>query len=400
MARKPQAVIGIFSTPDLLIRAVAQIRTKDFGRLDALTPYPVHGLAKELGLPQSPLGVIVFLGGLSGALFALALQGLISAVDYPLFIGGKPFFSWPAFVPIIFELMVLFASFTAFFAMLGLLNRLPHLGNPVLKTQAMKKITRDKFGLLIERSRDNAFDVEVIQLALLSCGAESTELVFPWSGRSTSPPDAVPFARFGIAAAVLSAVVFSGWATHWLIKLWPELPANAHMSAQQKLLPYAEEPFFIDEKGMRVPPEGSVARGALPYPFQPGLDDERAGMFLSNPLPFTRGVFAKGEKEFERKCAVCHGSLGDGQKLLSKEYLAQPANLQSGRIGAMPAGRVFHVITVGKGTMPAYQSLLDADERWAIVHYLRTLQRAQNATEEEVKKAQQERAGRSGADRR
>ena len=95
----------------------------------------MHGLDRALGLRRSPLGGMVMVMGILGALTALLFQWWVSAVDYPLVTGGKAPSSWQAFVPIMFEVTVLFATFTAGLGMLLLLNRLPFFGHPVLQFQ-------------------------------------------------------------------------------------------------------------------------------------------------------------------------------------------------------------------------------------------------------------------------
>src|SRR5581483_5255869 len=100
-------------------------------RLDACTPYPVEGLAEALGLRRPrPVALAALLGGLAGAAGGYALQAYVMAVDYPLNVGGRPLHSWPAFVPVTFELMVLAASLSATVA-LFVGNRLPQPHHPL-----------------------------------------------------------------------------------------------------------------------------------------------------------------------------------------------------------------------------------------------------------------------------
>ncbi len=104
-------------------------------------------------------------------------------------------------------------------------------------------------------------------------------------------------------------------------------------------------------------------------------------------MPLNAETLNTGRLAFETYCSVCHGAWGDGQKTLSSQYGASPANLQSTRIRKMPDGRIYQVVSVGKGTMPGYQSLLSEEKRWMVVLYLRSLQRAQNATESDLLEA-------------
>ena len=119
----PGPVYGIlaeFRTPAELYHACERVRDAGFTRWDAHTPFPVHGLDKAMGLKRSPLPWIVLGLGLTGASLGFALQWWVHGVAYPLVISGKPYFSWPAFIPVTFEVGVLFAALGAVFGMFGL----------------------------------------------------------------------------------------------------------------------------------------------------------------------------------------------------------------------------------------------------------------------------------------
>src|SRR5205814_7118573 len=117
-------ILAHFATPADLYHACERVRDAGFTRWDAHTPFPVHGLEGAMGLRRSPLPWIVLVTGLAGAIGGFGLQWWVHASAYPLVISGKPYFSWPAFIPITFELGVLFAAFGAVIGMLAL-NRLP-----------------------------------------------------------------------------------------------------------------------------------------------------------------------------------------------------------------------------------------------------------------------------------
>jgi len=95
-------------------------------------------------------------------------------------------------------------------------------------------------------------------------------------------------------------------------------------------------------------------------------------------------VFARGKAAYRNYCQVCHDPLGQGKASLSAEYKVQPANLHSGSIRGYPDGTIFHVISYGKNTMPGYAGDLSVEDRWAVVHYVRALQRSLNAREEDL----------------
>ncbi|MBP1601680.1 MAG: hypothetical protein H6Q06_1831 [Acidobacteria bacterium] len=125
MSNRTFSVLGLFDSSKELMDAIPVVKAKVSGHLDAYTPYPIHGIEQALGLKRSPVGGMVFIMGLIGAISAMAFELWTQGVDYPVITAGKPLFSWEAFVPIMFEVTVLFACFTSGLGMLFLLNRLP-----------------------------------------------------------------------------------------------------------------------------------------------------------------------------------------------------------------------------------------------------------------------------------
>lgn len=168
-------VAGQFDSPESLLTAARALSGDGYTRMDAFTPFPVHGLDKALGLGRSRLGYLVFGGGMVGAASALLLQWWTGAVDYPLVIGGKPLFAFEFSIPITFELTVLLASFAAVLGMLAA-NGLPRLSHPVFRAETFKRVTDDGFVLLIE-SRDPKFDAAACSERMSSLGAVRTEIV-------------------------------------------------------------------------------------------------------------------------------------------------------------------------------------------------------------------------------
>ena len=174
----PGPVYGIlaeFRTPAELYHACERVRDAGFTRWDAHTPFPVHGLDKAMGLKRSPLPWIVLGLGLTGASLGFALQWWVHGVAYPLVISGKPYFSWPAFIPVTFEVGVLFAALGAVFGMFGL-NRLPMHHHPLFRSSVFERVTDDAFFISIE-SWDPQFDPSATGTLLESVGARRVELL-------------------------------------------------------------------------------------------------------------------------------------------------------------------------------------------------------------------------------
>ncbi|MBK9294070.1 MAG: DUF3341 domain-containing protein [Oligoflexia bacterium] len=156
MYKNYSGVIGVFTNEGDLLKAAREAREKmKYKNFDAFTPYPVHGLDDAMGLKRSWLPYVTFVAGLTGFLTASALQIWTSAFDWPVNIGGKPFISFPAFVPIMFELTVLFgglATVGALFWVCGFPNKTHNFLHP--------RITNDRFVLYIPSNEKNYSESE------------------------------------------------------------------------------------------------------------------------------------------------------------------------------------------------------------------------------------------------
>lgn len=172
---KEIGVLAEYDSPQAIYHACEQIRDAGYRRFDSYTPFPVHGLDKAMGLGPSYLPWLVLLAGSTGACLAMFFMIWVSAYDYPLNIGGKPTWSIPAFIPITFEVTVLFSGLTAVFGMFGL-NGLPKFNDPLFNIQRFAKATDDKFFIMIE-ARDTKYDQAQVREFLNKTGATSTTVV-------------------------------------------------------------------------------------------------------------------------------------------------------------------------------------------------------------------------------
>ncbi|MBK8869794.1 MAG: DUF3341 domain-containing protein [Elusimicrobia bacterium] len=166
-----------FADEQALMAAADQARRAGYRRLDAHTPFPVEGLSEALGHPRTQLPLLVFAAGVAGAVGGFFLQYHASAVAYPLNIGGKPLVSWPAFVPVTFELTILFAASAAVAGMLAL-NGLPQPYHPVFNVPEFDKASRDGFFLTVE-SADPLFNSTETRRFLAGLGAAKVHDVLP-----------------------------------------------------------------------------------------------------------------------------------------------------------------------------------------------------------------------------
>lgn len=151
-------LMGEFGTPEELIHAVEKVREAGYRRIDAYAPFPVEGLSEALGLKRNMVPLITLIGGLVGGVGGFFFQYWAAGITYPLNIGGRPLNSWPAFIPVTFELTILGASLAAVFGMLAL-NRLPHPHHPVFNVHRFAHASSDRFFVLIE-SNDPNFHLE------------------------------------------------------------------------------------------------------------------------------------------------------------------------------------------------------------------------------------------------
>ena len=144
MAKPIPVMVGVFSDPEVVLHAAERASKQGWRGFDLITPYPLHGSERALGLKPSWVPWVTLIMGLGGALGGLTLQGWTSAVDWPINVGGKSYFSWPAFIPITFESGILIGGISTFIAML-VASKLPKKTPRILD----ERFTDDKFGLVI-----------------------------------------------------------------------------------------------------------------------------------------------------------------------------------------------------------------------------------------------------------
>mgnify|MGYP001226025551 CR=1 FL=1 len=172
---KTFGVLAEFNDATELFHACEKVRDAGFTKWDAHSPFPIHGLDRAMGLRRSLVPWIVLVMGLTGATAGMVLQWWTSAVDYKIYIAAKPYFSWQAFIPVTFELMVLFSALGAVFGMFAL-NRLPQHYHPLFGSKRFERATDDKFFISIEAGDPNFQDEDTAKF-LSGLGAAHVETV-------------------------------------------------------------------------------------------------------------------------------------------------------------------------------------------------------------------------------
>lgn len=183
-------------------------------------------------------------------------------------------------------------------------------------------------------------------------------------------------------AAALGALALAG--CRGMVSEAPPIHLNQNMDFQERFDPQEANPLFADTRAMRPPVAGTVARGfeRTDDAFYRGAS---AGAYTpTSPVPLTEELLRRGQQRYNIYCSPCHSSVGDGKGVTSKYGMTATASLHDPRIVRMADGEIFHTITVGKNTMMGYADKLEPADRWAVIAYVRALQRARLATKDEV----------------
>jgi hypothetical protein len=177
MNTKPSlyGLVAEFADPLALVAATQAAHDEGFRRIEAYTPFPIEELAEIIGFTKTRVPLVVLIGAIVGCIGGFFMQYYACVISYPLNVGGRPFNSWPAFIPITFELTILCASLAAVFGMLGL-NRLPMPYHPLFHVPEFARASQDRFFLCIEAS-DPKFELESTREFLESVGARSVKEV-------------------------------------------------------------------------------------------------------------------------------------------------------------------------------------------------------------------------------
>ncbi len=169
MKRPPiYGLMAEFPDPGSVVEAARRVREAGYRKVDAFSPYPIEELSEALELDRSRLPLLVLMGGAAGLIGGYGLQYWVSVIAYPLNIGGRPYHSWVAFIPVTFETTILVAALTAVLGMLAL-NGLPEPYHPVFNVPRFALASKDRFFICIEAT-DPKFDQDETWRFLISLG--------------------------------------------------------------------------------------------------------------------------------------------------------------------------------------------------------------------------------------
>ncbi len=389
---KPQAestapelhgILAEYDTPDQLVFAAKKVRDAGFEKWDTYSPFPVHGIDAAMGIKMTVLPWITLCAGITGLASAILMQWWMNAYDYPWLISGKPTWSIPANVPIMFELTVLFSAITTLVGML-MLNGLPHPSHPLDLVKRFGRVTDDKFFLLIQAA-DAKFDEQDTRALIDATHPVAVENVLEDRITPDTFPPALIYGLIIVTCAAVVPLALAVKARHSKSDK-PRIHIIQDMDAQPKYKAQRENPIFADGRADREALPGTVAVGHL------NEDDHfyrgRAGDGWARTFPaqveLNEETMARGKASFGIYCTPCHGQagLGDGMVHKRADALAQggwiqPTNVTQEYVRNQTVGELFNSITNGVRNMPAYGPQITAEDRWAIIMYVRALQRSQ-----------------------
>lgn len=385
----PPPVHGLlaeYDTPSQILHAAKHVREAGFTKWDTYTPFAVHGIDSAMGIKSTILPWFTLCAGITGLGSAILLQWWTNAHDYPWLISGKPLWSIPANVPIMFELTVLLSAITTLVGML-MLNNLPHPSHPLDQVRRFARVTDDKFFLMIEAS-DPKFDEVETQKLLDATHPVATELVREDRSTEDKLPTGLVYAL--IIIAVASVVPFALAAkARYTKSASPRIHLIQDMDSQPKYKAQRENTFFADGHADRPAIDGTVAVGDArdDDKLYKGKEGDAWARTFPSQIAINEATMDRGRQRFGIYCTPCHGQIGAGDGMVAKraDSLAQgtwvpPSNVTQQNLREQPVGELFNSITNGVRNMPGYGSQIKTEDRWAIVLYLRALQRSRGGS--------------------
>jgi mono/diheme cytochrome c family protein len=388
-------VLAEFDTPGELVAAARKVRDAGYKEFDCFSPFPVHGIDEAMGIKRTILPVLIFGGGFTGTIGGILLQWWTNAYDWQWNISGKPTWSIPANVPIAFETTILLSVFTAFFGM-WILNKLPQVWHPYFRVERFGRVTDDAFLLGIE-AKDERFDLAGTTKLLKDAGALEVEACHLETDpkRKTMPKWITAFivssTAFALIPFAIAAKARNSHSSEPHIHIFPD------MDFQPKFKPDSGTDFFADGRSNRGQIPGTVARGPSSLQaddlFYRGIENGAWTNGFPRQIEITPSLMARGENRYNIYCAPCHGFDGRGKGTVpsrvgnwdARNLVEAPNDKgEGGVVVKMPNGQLFNTISNGFNTMMGYAAQIPFADRWAIVLYVRALQRGANASFDDV----------------
>ena len=386
-------VLAEYDTPGELVEAAKKVRDAGYTDFDCYSPFPVHGIDEAMGIKRTILPLLVFGGGFTGLVGGLLLQWYCNAYSWGWNISGKPTWSIPANIPIAFETTILFSVLTAFFGV-WILNKLPQVWHPLFRSQRFMRVTDDAFLLGIE-AKDKRFDATATPKLLKDAGAIEMEEVFldPDPRNKQMPRWITAFivasTAFALIPFAIAAKARNSHSSEPHIHIFPD------MDFQPRFKSDAANDLFPDGRAARGEIDGTVSRDPASLKaddlFYRGLENGAWTMGFPKQLTVNKELVDRGEGRFNIYCTPCHGYDGKGMGAVPTRVAAgggawAARDLTNPALSPMqmPNGQLFNTISNGFNTMNGYASQIPHADRWAIVLYVRALQRSQNASQADV----------------
>ncbi|MFZ1082955.1 MAG: quinol:electron acceptor oxidoreductase subunit ActD [Candidatus Kryptoniota bacterium] len=361
-------ITALFDSPEKVLVASKAVTDEGYKNFDTYTPYLLHGLDNVMKLKRSYIGIVTLVMGMIGVVSLVLFTWWTNSVDFPLVIGGKPYFAWPDYVPIMFEMGVLFGAVSTVIALLAVWLELPRNSHPLHDTDFIRRISDDRFGICIE-AKDPKFDKSRTLNFLQGLSAEKVEIAY-YEKQEFSLKQLALDPKF--IAAIVVVAVGTSMLTYFLFNQVEQIRPWSSLNEQEKVLPETQSAFYPDGFAMRPPVEGTVARSQMPYEFTNNMVS--AEKYMKNPVLPSKHVMEVGQRDFNTYCSPCHGYFADGDSRLQGQF-PSPPSLHTDSLRIAPDGFYYDVITNGfQGIMPSYSRQIPRDERWAIIWYIRALQ--------------------------
>jgi mono/diheme cytochrome c family protein len=404
-----------YDTPGELVEAARKVKDAGYTNFDCYSPFPVHGIDPAMGIKRTILPIVIFIGGFAGASGGLLLQWYCNAYSWGWNISGKPTWSIPANIPIAYECAILLAVLTSFFGVWAF-NKLPQVWHPLFRSDRFARVTDDGFFIGIEAA-DKRFDADKTKALLEDAGSIALDSVYldPDPENKRMPKWIMGFiiasTAFALVPFAIAAKARNSKSSEPHIHIFPD------MDFQPKLKSDQASDLFPDGRGNRGEITNTVPRGWLEDDqlFYHGLEHADAGDAWTTTWPKTypdsaalppelRGqpfkvdtrLLERGQNRFNIYCTPCHGYDAHGLGMVPTRMRSEGGNWDArnlvdpnGVVVQMPNGQLFNTISNGFNKMMGYAAQIPASDRWAIVSYVRALERAQNASRDDVPAADQ-----------